>query len=276
MAVDGTRSRIGSVQREITSLQKRLADVTGKQARTLSDISRTQSAISRTSSASSLKSKLRDIERLQRDVAKHEEEKARISRDISRKTEDLHRQQTALGREQEREQTRTMAKLEASLRRAQDESARAALYTAPHAPSRADEDYDAFISHATEDKVEIARPLADALIARGRKVWYDEFALRVGDSLRRSIDKGLARSRFGIVVLSPSFFEKNWPQYELDGLVAKEIVGGKVVLPLWHKVSKDEVLKFSPTLADRVALHTATMTVDEIAEKLSEAMNAVT
>ena len=72
--------------------------------------------------------------------------------------------------------------------------------------------------------------------------------LKVGDSLRRSIDRGLANSKYGVVVLSSAFFAKNWPQYELDGMVAREMNGVKVVLPIWHKVSKDEVLSYSPTL----------------------------
>lgn len=76
----------------------------------------------------------------------------------------------------------------------------------------ADVGYDVFISHATEDKEEIVRPLATALVVRGLRVWYDEFELRIGDSLRRKIDAGLANSRFGVVVLSPNFFAKNWPQ----------------------------------------------------------------
>lgn len=86
------------------------------------------------------------------------------------------------------------------------------------------------------------------------------------------IDKGLANSRFGIVVLSPSFFAKNWTQYELDGLVAKEMTGGKVILPLWHKVSKDEVMAYSPTLADKVALNTAMFTTDELVKELSDVL----
>ena len=96
--------------------------------------------------------------------------------------------------------------------------------------------------------------------------------LKVGDSLRRSIDKGLANSKFGIVVLSPSFFAKNWTQYELDGLVAKEMTAGKVILPLWHKVSKDEVMAYSPTLADKVALNTAMFTTDELVKELSDVL----
>ena len=112
--------------------------------------------------------------------------------------------------------------------------------------------WDAFISHASEDKP-FVEPLAEQLRKHGLRIWLDTLVLSVGDSLRRSIDEGLAKSRFGIVVLSPAFFAKQWPQHELDGLVALEMEGRKVILPVWHEVTKTEVLKFSPTLADKVA-----------------------
>jgi TIR domain len=85
--------------------------------------------------------------------------------------------------------------------------------------------YDAFISHATEDKDTVVRPLAAALVRLGFRIWLDETELHVGDSLRKSIDAGLSKSRYGIVVLSKAFFAKNWPKYELDGLVARELRG---------------------------------------------------
>jgi Domain of unknown function (DUF1883)/TIR domain len=129
-------------------------------------------------------------------------------------------------------------------------------------------DYDVFISHATEDKDALVRPLAHALQGRGLSVWYDEFELRVGDSLRRKIDAGITRSRFGIVVISKFFFEKGWTQYELDGLVTMAISGKQVLLPVWHGVSKDEVMRHSPSLADKVALRSADMTVDEMADEI--------
>lgn len=130
-------------------------------------------------------------------------------------------------------------------------------------------DYDVFVAHASEDKEAIARPLAHVLTERGLAVWFDEFELRIGDSLRRKIDAGIARSRFGIVVLSHDFFAKGWPQYELDGLVTMEVNGKQVTLPLWHDISKDEVLSYSPSLADKVALRTADYTVEEIAEEIA-------
>jgi hypothetical protein len=114
--------------------------------------------------------------------------------------------------------------------------------------------YDTFLSHASEDKAAIARPLYRALTRSGITVWYDEATLTMGDSLRRNIDEGLSRCRFGIVILSPKFFSKDWPQRELDGLVARENASGeKAILPIWHKLSKSQVAKFSPTLADRLA-----------------------
>lgn len=129
-------------------------------------------------------------------------------------------------------------------------------------------DWDVFVSHAGPDKDTVVRPLADALTDRGLRVWYDEFELRIGDSLRRKIDAGIARSRFGIVVLSASFFAREWPQYELDGLVTMSLTGRQVLLPLWHGVTKDEVIAQSPTLADRVALRTADLTIQEIADEI--------
>jgi hypothetical protein len=114
-------------------------------------------------------------------------------------------------------------------------------------------EWDVFISHAGEDREEFVNPLVSKLEDSGLKVWYSESTLKVGDSLRRSIDIGLAHSHYGIVVISPAFLSKDWPQKELDGLAALEVDGRKVILPIWHKIEVDEVRRYSPTLADRVA-----------------------
>ena len=131
-------------------------------------------------------------------------------------------------------------------------------------------EYDVFISHASEDKEAFVRPLAEALVIGGLMVWYDEFELKIGDSLRRKIDKGLAHSRFGIVVLSQAFFKKGWTNYELDGLVTRAVSGEQILLPIWHNISKNEVIEYSPSLADKVARSTANYTVDEIASEIIE------
>jgi len=124
------------------------------------------------------------------------------------------------------------------------------------ASDKPEEEWDVFISHATEDKDAIAHPLAEAIRARGLRVWYDDFSLKLGDSLRQSIDRGLARSRFGVVILSGYFFEKHWPQLELNGLATREVSGERVILPVWHGVGFTEVRNYSVTLADRLAVQT--------------------
>jgi len=116
------------------------------------------------------------------------------------------------------------------------------------------ETHDVFISHASEDKDELVRPLANALIALGLNVWFDEMTLRIGDSLRQKIDKGLA--------------------YELDGIVTRTVSGEQVLLPIWHDITKQQVVDFSPSLADKVARSTATHTIAEIAQEIFELLES--
>ena len=110
--------------------------------------------------------------------------------------------------------------------------------------------YDIFISHASEDKDLIVRPLVVMLEKLLVRVWYDEFSLNLGDSLSASIDKGLTESSFGIVVLSKSFLRKNWTDYEYRSLLSRQMNGKRIIIPLWYDITKEEVLSFSPYLAD--------------------------
>ena len=87
--------------------------------------------------------------------------------------------------------------------------------------------WDVFISHATEDKKAVAEPLSRALMKAGVSVWYDAFSLKVGQSLMSSIDLGLRKSKFGVVILSQAFFKKDWPQTELHALAQKQSLSGR-------------------------------------------------
>src|SRR6185369_139253 len=100
----------------------------------------------------------------------------------------------------------------------------------------------------------VAEPLSRALMKGGVSVWYDAFSLRVGDSLMSSIDFGLRKSKFGIVVLSKAFFRKDWPQRELRALAQKQSASQKVILPIWHDVTVEEVRDHFLLLADVVAV----------------------
>ncbi len=131
--------------------------------------------------------------------------------------------------------------------------------------------WDLFISHASEDKKSLVRPLAKEFLKTNLKVWYDEFVLEVGDSLRQSIDRGIRDSNFGVIILSRDFFKKNWPQKELNGLFSKEAISGQsVLIPIWHNIEVQEVFQYSPIMADVVAINSATKSIKEIAKEISQ------
>lgn len=125
--------------------------------------------------------------------------------------------------------------------------------------------YDLFISHASEDKEVFVRPLAYELHKLSIKVWYDEFSLSPGDSLSKSIDMGLIDSAFGVIVISKEFMKKSWPDYELRSLISKEIAYGKVIIPIWHNITKDDLLNFSPFLVDKFAIDSKSKGITEVA-----------
>lgn len=278
MTIDSIRRRIDSYQRGIQSLQNQLIQKSKEEASKNRRIAHINQSITKNISPSMLISKERQIQRLGSEIARIQKKKADLTKQIADKTSQLHRCQQDWYKEHEREQKKLKLSLEKlyldeQVRQREILNNAQTITISKNKMESNSEDlqyYDVFISHASEDKEDLVRSLAQELINNGLLVWYDEFELKIGDSLRRSIDRGLARSRFGIVVLLPSFFAKQWPQYELDGLVTKEMIGDKVILPLWHKVSKDEVMKYSPSLADKVALSTTMYTIDELAKELTK------
>lgn len=285
MSISSIQSSISSARRDVSDLQKRVGDESKKEGALNQKLAALQGKLTGKLSASSLQSILKDIGRLQDDLSKVQTSKADYQKKLADKTSQLHKYEVDLSKEQERERKKIE---EAEKRREREQLAyqrqlteelqaqsreMQTLRTLPHlAPNREEpmKQFDLFISHASEDKEAFVRPLAQALGNLGLVVWFDEMQLKVGDSLRRSIDRGLANSKYGVVVLSSAFFAKNWPQYELDGMVAREMNGVKVVLPIWHKVSKDEVMSYSPTLADKMALNSSLLGIDEIAKQLAE------
>ena len=297
MSISSLQSSVERAHADISSLTGKLSELSRKLADKSGRIADAHAAAVRASSLSALQSKQREVVSLQKDLAGIEKDKANFEKQVGDKKRDLHKYEAELAKERDREsqkafdtQKRRQRELsEADNRRQRDlEGYKRDLaeVLSPRksvpdggldeadsgiiAPKGAPKKFDLFISHAWEDKAEFVRPLAAALATLGLEIWYDEATLKLGDSLRQSIDKGLLNSRYGVVVLSTAFFAKNWTQYELNGLVTKEMAGEKVVLPIWHKVSKDEVAGYSPTLADKVALNSSLYGVMEIAEQLRD------
>jgi hypothetical protein len=285
MSVSIVRSTVSRLQKDIADLRVKDAQEAKKEADLSVKMVRATDAARSSNRASTITSKLNEASRASKDAASVQKKRADLAKSIAAKLADLHRAQTSLEKAENADRkkvaadqkkaddmrARQLKQLDQQLR-AQRRAAIAAPLAVAIAATEPDTDilpgYDVFISHASEDKDGFVRPLADKLTAAGITPFYDEMSLAWGDSLRRRIDEGLARSRFGIVVLSKSFFAKEWPQRELDGLVALEIQGQSRILPIWHEVSKDEVTRFSPTLADKLALNTSLLSIDEIVAKL--------
>ena len=270
-------NQINRLIKEIADLRKAEAKETKKEADIHARINRANEAASRANSASTLQNELKKTERSTAELANVQKKRAEISGKIAAKSKDLSSNQERQAREDEKERKRISDEQKRLIREREDHERKIAsqigrraetsrITTTYTEPDQAN--YDFFISHASEDKETFVRGLAEVLQARGASVWYDEFSLTVGDSLRREIDRGLATSRFGIVVLSRHFFIKEWPQRELDGLWPLEVDGVARILPVWHEISKDEVTRHSPMLADKIALNTSLMSTGEIADRL--------
>lgn len=280
MANSLAQTNLARVQREIIAFSEKDAQEARKASDTHKRIARLTSELAR-ASGSRVVSISRDLERAQDELARIAAKRSDLSSKVAAKYRDVSRYQRQVEAERERERKQLSdaerRDRDAQAKRVRDLETRLAYQqrsALTRAVSRMEVSdiakHDVFISHASEDKDAIVRDLADALSKAGLEVWYDEFSLQVGDSLRRSIDHGLGTSKFGVVVLSPAFFENPWPQHELDGLVQREVAGKTRILPIWHKVTRDEVREFSPALADKLALNTTTMSAHEIAMALVE------
>lgn len=263
-------------RKTIDTLLAKIAAESAKVATARERESKARHRGARASPGSSSASYLREAERQGKLAIDAEKRRSMLERQLADKQKALHRAEERVGKEFARQQDRALKNLEDRTRQAEQQfrGAGATLTDSPRRPA-ATVLHDVFISHASEDKDEIAGPLARLLVDRGLAVWYDEFSLTIGDSLRRDIDRGLASSQFGVLVLSPHFFEKEWTKAELDGLVAKQRASGeKVLLPIWHRITKDDVLTNSPTLADLKALNTGVMTLNEIADEIAKVARA--
>lgn len=296
MSISTISSLIARLQKEISDLHHKMSLETKKESDCGNRIGQIERSITKSTSISTLKSKSAEVQRKQGEIARIQVNKAGLYKKLSDKEVQLLKAKQDLFKEEEKErkkqavaderERKKLADIEKRHQREQLEyqrRLRAEINQTANMAASVKElastqnishtnivKYDLFISHASEDKEEFVRPLAETLESFGVKVWYDEFTLKVGDSLRKSIDQGLVNSRFGTVILSSAFCSKNWTQYELDSMVAREMNGHKMILPIWHKITKNEVINFSPALADKVALNTSLQSIEEIARELAE------
>ena len=280
------QDQVSNKEKEIADLQKKFADESKREFDKQKQIDTVNRSITKNTSLSTIQSKIKQIEGYQKNILDIQQKKAAIQKSIATKTQELGRKKTDLLKKEEqnrkkieKEQLEFQEKLQNDiieqtglLSQLIQQNYSEANYLSENSENYKKQ-YDFFICHATEDKEDFVQPLAEAIENAGFRVWYDKFSLTFGDSLRKSIDEGLANSRYGIVILSSYFFKKKWTEYELNGLVAREMRGHKVILPIWHKITIDEILSYSPTLADKVALDTSRDSIEEIVEQLKKLLS---
>ena len=295
MSLSNDRANVTRLQKDISDLQHKQADEMKKLASATKSMNSAMASASR-ASPSSAQSYRNTADREASNTSSAQERVAKLSSDIARKTTDLSRAQESVTKGEDKERrdqaashdkqrkadetsrkqlqdanrglSKDIANLRAQLTAAIETQAASTLpFVIENAEGR-EAPYDFFISHAWKDKKDFVDGLVQAAKEAGLDVWYDQAAIAWGESIRQKIDEGLRRSYFGVVVLSPNFFERPWTQYELDGIIQRDLTGAGRLLPIWHRLSQDDVAKHAPSLAGRLALPTSTYSTGQIVEEL--------
>lgn len=281
MSVEQYQRTVNNLDKEIVELEKKKATADKRAADEAKKASNV--TISKNASASTIKSKMNEIERHRTASNKAVAESADLQKKIAYKRSKRNDAYLKLQKEQQKEQKAQQKALNNMQKAYEDRIAELIAESMPTSINpfmntseiESSEEYDAFISHAWEDKKDFVDELVKEMKNAGLTVWYDTKQLRWGDSMRQRIDEGLKKSKFGVVVLSPNYIAdgKYWTKAELNGLFQLESINGKTLLPIWYNLNKQDVINFSPIIADKKAMTTASMTAKEIAAELSALLN---
>lgn len=278
MSVDYYQRSVNSLDKDIAALEKKKAEADKKYAELSSKISSTQKSITSRTSASIVASKLKQISGWESDRAKKSAESADLGKKLAEKRQkrnDANLKLQKAQQDEQKKQTREMKRMQESyesrIAQLQSMAIPSGVNINGVADKHEDVQYDVFVSHAWEDKESFVEEFVQELQKLGLQVWYDKNQIKWGDSMRAKIDEGLRKSKFGVAVLSPDYIKdgKYWTKAELDGLFQLESVNGKMLLPVWHNLTKKEVMAYSPIIAGKLAMNTASMTPAEIAAALA-------
>lgn len=281
MGVEQYQRKVNSLDKEIADLEKKKAEEDRKAADNHKKASRV--SVSKNVSESMIKSKMRQIENYEEKARKAEAASADYGKKISDKRTKRNDAYLKLQKEEQNERKKQEKSIE-NMKRVYEqriselESLRLSKVKNEflETVSGDEPEYDVFVSHAWEDKADFVEAFVQALKDREIKVWYDKSKIKWGDSMRARIDDGLRKSKFGVAILSPNYIAegKYWTKAELDGLFQMESINGKTLLPIWHNLTKKQVMDYSPILASKLAMTTATMTAEEIADELLDMLSS--
>lgn len=269
MSIEQCQRTVNGLDKEIANLEKKKALKDKDIADLQNKINSAQKSITKHSSQSTINIKMRQIASYESDKAKKSKESAELGKKIADKRKKRSEAYLKLQKEQDWANQRLQASYESRIDELQQQLAKTVVIPEPN-DIASEEEYDVFVSHAWEDKEDFVDEFVSELRKQGLKVWYDTDKIKWGDPMREKIDKGLSKSRYGVVVLSPDYIaeHKYWTKAELNGLFQVETINGKTILPIWHNLTKKQVVEYSPIIADRKAMTTASMTPEEIASEL--------
>lgn len=278
MSVEQYQRTINALDKDIIELEKKKASAEKKALEAKKKAERI--SISKNASDATTKSKLRQIENHKATANRASSESTSLAEKIADKKRKrneaflhLQKEEQKVQKKQEKATKQMQQSYEKRIEELQTQLQTLVTSSVP-ASSKTEEEqlpeYDVFVSHAWEDKEDFVDEFVQALTALDIKVWYNKRQIKWGDSMRERIDDGLKKSRFGVAVLSPNYIAENkyWTKAELDGLFQLESVNGKTLLPIWHNLTKQQVMDYSPIIANKKAMTTASMTAQEIAEEL--------
>lgn len=281
------------IQSALDTLRKQHATESAKIGPAHAKAAKARQDAAKTRSQATRKSKLAEADREDKKASDAETHRAKLEARIAVKLKELTDAQRKRAAADLREQQHADARLRAAIA-AREEQTRPVMAGRPRSIAEVQPNsssitrrrtiadvptdeltptYDVFVSHASEDKEDIARPLVVALEKRGLHVWFDELSIRWGQSIHRSIEEGIAHSRFGLIIISPHFMAKQWTNAELDALYDRSITDETAgILPLWHGVTLEQVQANLPMIAALKAFKTADWTIDQIADEVVKAL----
>lgn len=282
MSVSQYQSQVNSLDKEISQLEIKRARKDEECAKIENKILTIEKSITKSTSLSTIKTKTNEIGRLKNDLVKKRKESSDLGNKIADKRKkrqssylNLQKAEKEESKKKEQEVKKrykiVQTDYEKRIQELEDQLLSDQITKLSNGENRIEaEEYDVFISHASEDKESFVDEFVEELNKLDIKVWYDKTNMRWGNSLRAHIDSGLAKSTYGIVVISKDYIapHKYWTKAELDGLFDKESIYGERILPIWHNITKKEVSEYSPLLASKLAMSTALYTPEEIAKEL--------
>lgn len=283
MSIEMYQRNVNKLDVEIENLEKKKFEFDRKVSNTQSKISSIERSITKRTSSTMLNSKIRQIDSLKRNIVRYSKNSADLNKKIVDKRKRRNEQYLKLQHEENvirKKQEREFRDMKNDYEKRITESTKIPDILNKQVEINEDqniEKYDVFVSHAWEDKESFVDEFVNCLRKLDLKVWYDKSEISWGDSMRKRIDEGLRKSTFGVAVLTPNYIadEKYWTKSELDGLFQLESINGKTLLPIWHNLTKKEVMDYSPIIASKLAMNTAMMTPKEIAEELKKLVDKI-